>query len=139
MSADKTAISQILSPNVNHLRLRNIRHREPTFAHLSKVVDLFAVQKERLIPIADDLACSRCDHENRSSRPFDQAAAVVNLRITDHLARTDTGSECSAKNSIRPCRYERGFPPQRQLTGSVFGQHPRHRDAGGRIGQAIDQ
>ena len=89
----QTGVFTILSSNVNRLRLWNIGHRESTLAYPSQVIDLFHVQKERLIPIADDTTRPRCNRENGSSRPFDWAAPIINRRIADHFARPDTSSE----------------------------------------------
>src|SRR5262249_5349169 len=91
----QTGVFTILSFNVNRSRLWNIGHRESALAYPSQVIDLFRVQKERLIPTPHDTTRPRCNRENGSGRPFDQAALIVNRGIADLLARADTGSEPS--------------------------------------------
>src|SRR6267378_3763262 len=93
----QTGVFTILASNVHCLRLWNVGHRQSALAYPAQVIDLFHVEKERLIPIADDTTRSRSNRENGSSRPFDQAAPTVNRRIADHLTRADTGSEPSPR------------------------------------------
>src|ERR1700694_1717523 len=81
----QTGVSAVLSSNVHSLRLWNVGHQKSALAYPSKVVNLFHVQKERLIPSADDTTRPRCNRENGSSLPFDQAAPIVHRRIADHL------------------------------------------------------
>src|SRR5262245_23527813 len=117
----QTRVLTVLSFKVNRLRLRNVGYRKSAFTHPSQIVDLFHVQKERLIPIANDGTRARCNCQNCSTRPFDLAASIVEFMIAYSSTDPETSSERSTKDGVRPRRNDGGFPSQRPAGLSVLG------------------
>ena len=99
------------SLNVNRLGLRYVRHRKSALTYPSQVVDLFAVQKERLIPIADDASRPRCHCESGSGRPVYQAGPIY-AEMIGH--RGDPGSLfAGSEATLRSLRSMIENPPIR--------------------------